>query len=152
MEHVYVIDHPQGESWIPEEQDTRKWFAILLSSGAVGRWEIETRDGQTVRGYVKETYTAPPMEEGYRESMFPVETLPKLLSRCLRVNSQTNQFLYNIRILRLYTDSTGKSKPEFIITRPDHCTTNFERLGFGGGYACESNWDINRPKPAFATD
>ena len=145
----YTIDHPRGEEWFPEG-DYRVSFTSLLKLGSVGRWEIDTRDGRTVIGAVNGEYRAPPLEHLFFDmSNIVAPSTPYLMTRTLRWDSQRSPFIYNIKELRLFTDSTGKEKPEHIISRPDISTTNVMALRSSGRYEEISNIDVGRPEPAF---
>lgn len=141
----YKIDHPHSEEWLPNEGPnvkTREIFTQILAKGIIGRWKIVTRDNKVVEGYVNQEYKA---------DYLPIYPIAESFRDMLRYDSQKSEFIYNIKELYFYSDSTGKEKPEYIITRPDLTTTNFKYLIdiFGDKYECHSSWDINRPKPAF---
>lgn len=138
MSLSYVIDHPAGENWIPVDDMLRALFVNILTTGRVGRWEIITRDGLTVRGYVKDPYMGLERVQ-----------LPNQMTEILRYGSQKYPFIYNICVFKMYSDSTGQQKPEFIIERPDLTTTNLNTLGYNGKYTCDCSWDTNRPQPDF---
>lgn len=148
----YTISHPQSAQWFPEG-DYRLSFTLILEKGIVGRWEIETRDGQLVVGRVKEAYKAPYIQNP--ASIFAGPSIPQMLTTTLRYDSQKSPFIYNIKSLRLYSDSNGKAKPEYIITRPDLTSTTIKTLICPGQglpyeyYAEHTSCDMNRPKPSF---
>lgn len=142
--YSYVIDHPEGEAWIPEKNQLRKVFIAILGPNAFGRWRIVTRDNQVVCGY---------MTPQYKTNLIAdrriIKTLPCQVMELVRDCSQIYEFLYNILELSLYTDSTGKEKPEYIILRPDVSSTVFYKPSWKE-YEAHSFIDINRPEPEFA--
>lgn len=131
--------------------DCLQVFQSLLKKGAFGQFKIFMENKDIITGNITTQVITKPLYFDETTSIWVLREKPLInkLVELIRFGSQENKFLYDIKKLELYRDSTGSQKPEYIIERPDLTTTNVYSICSNDDYSITSHWDTNRPKPNF---